>query len=115
LNRAPNDEGAWRRFVAPALATVLLGALVYLGFAALPELLGVPTRHWLVVAVPAAYGTAVLFGLLYGWALRRLRPITYAGIGLGGTAVVVAPAVPSPRSPGRHRPERVEPENTPNW
>ena len=109
LNRAANGEGAWRQFLAPALATILLGGLVYLAFAALPELLGVPAGHWLVVAVPAAYATAVAFGMSYGWALRRLRPITYAGIGLGGTAVVVAPAIPKPRAPGRHRAERVEP------
>jgi amino acid transporter len=109
LNRSPNGEGPWRSFAAPALATILLGALTYLAFAHLPELLGVPSSSRLVTAIPAAYGAAVLFGLSYGWALRRLSPITYAGIGLGGTAVVVAPAVPSPRTAGRHRAEQLEP------
>jgi amino acid transporter len=108
LNRAPNNEGPWRAFVAPVLATVLLGALVYLAAINLPALLGVPSRHWLVIAVPAAYALAVCFGVLFGFALKARSPITYAGIGLGGTAVVVAPAVPQQRSPGAHRPDRIQ-------
>lgn len=108
LNRAPNEEGPWRAFVAPALATVLLGALVYLAAADLPALLGVPSRHWLVLAVPLAYAALVVVGLLFGALLKAKSPITYAGIGLGGTAVVVAPAVPQQRVPGAHRPDRIE-------
>jgi hypothetical protein len=38
--------------------------------------------------------------------LRGARPVVYAGIGLGGTAVVVSPNVPQQRTPGAHRPER---------
>jgi amino acid transporter len=108
LNRAPNNEGAWRAFVAPVLATVLLGALLYLTAANLPALLGVPSRHWLVIAVPAAFALVVTLGVLFGLVLKSRSPITYAGIGLGGTAVVVAPAVPQQRSPGAHRPERIQ-------
>ena len=98
LNRAPAGESTWRRFVAPALATVLLGALCHLAFRHLPGL------------VPVAYVVAVAFGVSYALALRRLAPITYAGIGLGGAALVVPPAavvVPRQRVPGAHRPERV--------
>lgn len=107
LNRAPSDEGPWRRFFAPALATVGVGTLVYLAALNLPELLGVPSRHWLVVAVPAAYALCLLFGAGFGLVLRARSPITYAGIGLGGTAVVVAPAVPQQRTPGAHRADRI--------
>jgi hypothetical protein len=57
--------------------------------------------------VLGAIAVAVLFGISYGCALRALRPIVYAGIGLGGTAVVVVPAIPGPRVPGAHRPERI--------
>ena len=95
LNRAPNDETAWQRFVAPGLATVLIGALCYLAFVDLGELLGVPSGDPLLVFVPGAFVVAVLFGVAYGFALRALGPIVYAGIGLGGTAVVVAPAIPA--------------------
>lgn len=108
LNRAPDGEGAWRRLIAPALATVLVGALAYLAAVNLPALLGVPARHWLVIAVPAAYAWCLLFGVAFGLVLRAVRPVTYAGIGLGGTAVVVAPAVPQQRAPGAHRPERID-------
>jgi hypothetical protein len=108
LNRAPNDESAWQRFVAPGLATVLVGALCYLAFVDLPELLGVPSGDPLLVFVPSAFGAAVLFGVSYGSVLRAAGPIAYAGIGLGGTAVVIAPAIPRPREPGAHRPERID-------
>jgi amino acid transporter len=108
LNRAPNDETAWQRFVAPGLATVLIGTLCYLAFEHLGELLGVPSGAPLLIVVPGAFVVAVLFGVAYGTALRALGPIVYAGIGLGGSAVVVAPAIPQPRQPGAHRPERID-------
>lgn len=108
LNRAPNDESAWQRFVAPGLATVLIGALCYLAFSNLGELLGVPSGAALLVVVPVAVLAAVLFGVGHGFMLRALGPIVYAGIGLGGTAVVVTPEVPRPREPGAHRPERID-------
>ncbi|GGQ69057.1 APC family permease [Couchioplanes azureus] len=97
LNRHPEGEGVLRRFLAPGVSTVLLGVLTYLAYLSFPEL------------VVAAAATALL-GVLYGLVLRWARPVVYAGIGLGGAAVVVAPApvaVPRPRSPGAHRPERV--------
>ena len=62
-------------------------------------------RSW--CSCRALSSVAVLFGVAYGSALRALGPIVYAGIGLGGTAVVVAPAIPRPREPGAHRPERI--------
>jgi hypothetical protein len=58
--------------------------------------------------LPGALLVTVLFGVSYGCALRALSPIVYAGIGLGGTAVVVTPAIPRPREPGAHRPERID-------
>ncbi|HET6530334.1 MAG TPA: APC family permease [Actinoplanes sp.] len=107
LNRVPDGESVWRRLVAPAAATILLGALAYLAFTHLPALFGVPAGHPLTFVVPAGYAAVLLVGVAYGYAVKAVRPITYAGIGLGGTAVVVAPAVPKPRGPGAHRPERV--------
>ncbi len=89
--------------MAPGPATVLLGSLCYLAFVNLPDLLGLSGP-----LVPAAYGVVVLLGVLHGVAVRAAAPITYAGIGLGGTAVApVPPAVPRQRTPGAHRPERV--------
>ncbi|MEV8504125.1 APC family permease [Actinoplanes sp. NPDC051475] len=97
LNRHPGDEGIWRRFGAPSASTIGFGALAYLAYLQFPGL------------VAAALAT-VLLGVLYAVVLRFARPVTYAGIGLGGAAVVVAPStltVPRPRSPGAHRPDRV--------
>ncbi|MFI7602593.1 APC family permease [Actinoplanes sp. NPDC049681] len=97
LNRRPDGEGIWRRFVAPSVSTVGFGALAYLAYLQFPDL------------VTAALATVVL-GVVYGVVLRFVRPVIYAGIGLGGNAVVVAPStltLPRPRSPGAHRPERV--------
>ncbi|MFI7539888.1 APC family permease [Actinoplanes sp. NPDC049599] len=108
LNRSPNGEGAWQRLFAPTIGTVGLGVLGYLAARDLPALLGVPMlRVWIGLA---AAGAAVLAGLGSGLALRRTAPVVYAGIGLGGAAVVVTPtlpALPRQRLPGAHRPERV--------
>ncbi|HEX5201520.1 MAG TPA: APC family permease [Actinoplanes sp.] len=106
LNRVPNGEGAWGRFLAPILSTVALGTLCYLAFWNIPSLLGVPPDATLVWLVPAALSAVAGAGLVHGVALRGARPTVYAGIGQGGTAVVVTP-LPQPRKPGAHRPERV--------
>ncbi|MEU4559356.1 APC family permease [Actinoplanes sp. NPDC023936] len=110
LNRAPGGESAWGRFVSPLLSTVFLGSLVCLAFRDLPEILGLPAGYPLVRAVPAAIGGCVLLGLAHAAAVRWRWPERYAGIGLCGTAVVVTPypEIPAQRSPGAHRPERVE-------
>jgi len=115
LNRAPDGENAWRRFLAPGLATIAFGTLGYLAVVNLAELLGVRPGDPLTRILPGAFGLAVLFGIGYGLVLRKTRPIVYAGIGLGGTAVVVSPTsapVPKQRTPGAHRPERINRELT---
>ncbi|MFF0380806.1 APC family permease [Actinoplanes missouriensis] len=110
LNRAPGGESAWGRFVSPLLSTVSLGSLVYLAFRDLPEILGLPAGYPLVRAVPAAIGGCVVLGLAHAALVRWRWPERYAGIGLCGTAVVVTPypKIPEQRTPGAHRPERVE-------
>ncbi|MFF5296990.1 APC family permease [Paractinoplanes globisporus] len=107
LNRVPNGEGTWGRFLAPILSTVGLGTLCYLAFWNIPSLLGVPPDSTLVWFAPAALATAAGAGLVHGVALRGVRPELYAGVGQGGNAVIVTPRVPRPREPGAHRPERV--------
>jgi amino acid transporter len=107
LNRHPGRENLWCRFVAPALATVALGTLAVLAYRNLPALLGVAPHDALVRTVPVVFGAELVLGMLYAVVLRGARPVVYAGIGLGGTAVVVSPRVPLPRAPGAHRPGRV--------
>jgi hypothetical protein len=95
LNRDPAGAGVWRRLVAPLLSTVGLGVLCYL---ALP-------------GVPLVWAGVVLAGAGYGLVVRWADPVRYAGIGLGGFAVVVTPvppALPRQRAPGAHRPNRVD-------
>jgi amino acid transporter len=113
LNRAPGAESAWSRFVAPVLSTVSLASLGYLAFRDLPALLGLPAGSARVWAVPAALAACLMLGLAHAGLLRLLRPVTYAGVGLGGAVVVItplpeAPRIPQQRSPGAHRPERIE-------
>ncbi|MFI1995795.1 amino acid permease [Actinoplanes sp. NPDC020271] len=128
LNRVPGREGVWSRFAAPVLSAVALGVLLYLACLNLPELLGVPSGSpWPAVVFGGLAGCLVT-GSVHALALRSVRPVRYAGIGLGGTAVVITPVSPPPRPvpeeadpveavkvprqrvPGAHRPERVHPE-----
>jgi amino acid transporter len=109
LNRMPEHAGLYRGLVAPMLSTVALGVLAYSAFGNLPALLGVPAGSPLVLIVPAVLAGAVALGLAHALLLRATRPIDYAGIGEQGTPVVTARALPEPRDPGRHRPERVRP------
>jgi amino acid transporter len=108
FNQVPDGtEGVWHRLVAPILSTVSLGVLVYLAFADLRTLLGVPGSSAVRWIVPAALGAAALLGVAHALILRAARPVAYAGIGQGGTPVVITPTVPEQPEPGRHRPERV--------
>ncbi|MGW4940682.1 hypothetical protein ACWEOZ_03710 [Actinoplanes sp. NPDC004185] len=95
-----------RRAPASAVPTVVAGAVIG-GYA----YAGAGIDRWPERA--GAAGILVLLGLGYGVALRRADPVRYAGIGLGGAAVVVTPplpALPRQRIPGAHRPERVSSE-----
>jgi amino acid transporter len=107
LNRAPEGENVLVRLVAPALATVGLGALASLAVTHLPALLGVPPGARPAWLIPVGCVAVLVTGAAYALVLWMVRPVRYAGIGLGGTAVVVSRAVPKPRQPGAHRPERV--------
>ncbi|MEU4423652.1 APC family permease [Actinoplanes sp. NPDC024001] len=117
LNRVPGQEGAWTRFFAPVLSTVSLASLGYLALLNLPGLVGMPDGHVLIWAVPGGLAGCLVLGLAHAAVLRAGNPVGYAGIGLGGVAVVVTPhpldapeppRIPRQRTPGAHRPERVE-------
>ncbi|MEU4694414.1 APC family permease [Actinoplanes sp. NPDC023714] len=115
LNRVPGGESAWERFVAPVLSMVFLGSLAYLAFRDLPGILGLPAGYPLVRVVPAAIGGCLVLGLAHAAVIKGVWPERYAGIGLCGTAVVItprrpepAPLIPRQRTPGAHRPERVD-------
>jgi amino acid transporter len=110
LNRVPNGEGAFTRFVAPVLSTVALGAVAYLAFRDLALLLGVPGGSALRWIVPAALAVVAGLGVLHALVLRGARPVIYAGIGQGGIPVVITPtappSLPEPLGPRRPLDER---------
>ena len=81
--REPRGEPAWRRLVAPALATLALLAMVWSGLANYATLLGVPPGSTEAWALPALFAVAAVAGFLYGLWLRSSRPDVYQGIGLG--------------------------------
>ena len=81
--RDPRGEPAWRRLVAPALATLALLAMVWSGLANYATLLGVPPGSTEAWVLPALFAVAGIAGVAYGLWLRSSRPDVYQGIGLG--------------------------------
>jgi amino acid transporter len=98
--RTATNEGPWRRFIAPVIASVLLAALTWLTLSNLDVLFGVASGSALTWAVPVAYVVALLVGAGYGLFLKHRRPAVYAAIGLGAHAMTAA-AIPAPRA-GAH-------------
>ena len=84
--RDPRGENAWRRLVAPALATLALLAMVWAGLANYATLLGVAPGSTEAWALPAAFAVAGALGVGYGVWLRSARPEVYQGIGMGADA-----------------------------
>jgi hypothetical protein len=82
----PSHEPAWRRVIAPALATIGLIVAIVLALANYATLLGAGASGPIVWILPGLYLVAVVFGLLWGLYLRSSRPDVYAGIGLGANA-----------------------------
>ena len=81
--RDPRGEPAWRRLVAPALATLALLAMVWSGLANYATLLGVPPGSTEAWVLPVLFAVAGVAGILYGLWLRSSRPDVYQGIGHG--------------------------------
>lgn len=84
--RDPRGENAWRRLIAPALATLALLAMVWAGLANYATLLGVAPGSTEAWALPAPFAGAGALGVGYGIWLRSARPSVYRGIGLGADA-----------------------------
>jgi amino acid transporter len=80
-------ENAWRRTIAPALASIALAAVIAVALANFAILLGVDAhdpRRWIL---PAVYPVAAVAGFVWALYLRRRNPAVYAAIGLGANAV----------------------------
>jgi amino acid transporter len=79
------DENAWQRAIAPALATIALGALVVLLIVNFDSLLGSDPSSPLRWIFPAIVLAAAVVGVIWGAFLRRNRPDVYEGIGRAAT------------------------------
>jgi amino acid transporter len=85
--RTPNDENAWRRFIAPALAAITLGVVVYYAVDGFHNLLSVAPDHPLRWIIPALYPAIAVAGILWALVLRATRRDVYDRIGLGANTV----------------------------
>ncbi|WP_262384794.1 APC family permease [Actinoplanes teichomyceticus] len=91
LNRAPGRENLWTRFLTPVVSTVFLGLLLHIAGRHLPSLLGVRSGSIWVTVVLGGLAACLVTGLAHALVLRTMHPVRYAGIGLGGVALVVTP------------------------
>lgn len=87
--RNPSGENAWRRAIAPVLATVSLAIVLFLALKNFGTLLGVADDHPLRWGVPIAYVIIAGLGIVWGLVLRSTRPDVYATIGLGARSATV--------------------------
>lgn len=80
--------GVGRGVIAPAVAAVGLGGVLYVTVAQFAVLLGVQATSSLRWQLPALYAAAAMVG--FGWALvlRDRQPVVYARIGRGAHSVV---------------------------
>lgn len=83
--RDARGEGAWPRLLAPILATIALGYVMWQVFDNLSLLLGTEdkTAIW---GFPIAYGVAAVVGIIWALILRGLNRQDYDAIGLGARA-----------------------------
>lgn len=81
--RDHRGEPAWRRLVAPALATILLVGIAVLAAMHYAVLLGVPPGDTAAWALPASYAVIAVLGAGWGLALRARRPRVWDRIGSG--------------------------------
>jgi O-antigen/teichoic acid export membrane protein len=79
------EENAWQRGIAPALATIALGALVVLLVANFDSLLGTDPSSPLRWLFPAIVFAAAVAGVIWGIILRKNHPDVYEGIGSAAT------------------------------
>lgn len=84
--RNPSGENAWRRVIAPTLASIGLVIVVYLAVENYDILLGVAPDNQLRWILPGLYAIAAVLGLIWALILKVSRPDVYDNIGLGANA-----------------------------
>jgi amino acid transporter len=80
-SRLDTGENVWQRILAPGLATVLLSAILVVLVVNFNALLAPDSPSYLAWLLPSVIGLAAVAGLIWGMALKSVRPDVYAGIG----------------------------------
>lgn len=82
--RQPSGEDAWRRAIAPVLASIALVIVLFLAISNYDTLIGTGSpERWLL---PGSYIVVAAIGLWWARFLRRSRPDVYERIGRGANA-----------------------------
>jgi amino acid transporter len=87
-------ESAWTRLVAPILAIIAVGFVIFRAVENFYILLNVADSDPLRWILPASYVVVAAVGILLALALRTAKPDVYATIGLGADSVAAQPAAP---------------------
>ncbi|WP_415830290.1 GNAT family N-acetyltransferase [Kibdelosporangium persicum] len=86
--RGDTGENAWRKFVSPAIAAILLLVVLWLTLDQYSTLLGLPAGHPAVWILPLTFAVFGVAGICWGAYLKSARPSVYAAIGLGANSVI---------------------------
>ncbi|HEX2806233.1 MAG TPA: APC family permease, partial [Kineosporiaceae bacterium] len=87
--RNRRGESLWHTVVAPVLATLGVGVILFLVLANFATLLGVEESSPLRWGIPASFILVGAGGVAYGLMLKIRRPQVYAAIGLGAKSAEV--------------------------
>ncbi|MGW3469147.1 APC family permease [Saccharopolyspora sp. NPDC000995] len=89
LRERDHPHGRWRTAVAPALAALVLGVVLFLTVASFGTALGVDDRDPAAWILPLGFLVVLVLGAIWGAVLKRARPQAYARIGMGARATTV--------------------------
>ncbi|WP_432844190.1 APC family permease [Dactylosporangium sp. CA-092794] len=84
----------WSTTIAPTIASLALGSMLWLTLAKYDVLLGVadPSSRAPVV-LPSLFGVAAIAGAVWAIIIKTTRPAIYRSIGLGATTATAAPRI----------------------
>jgi amino acid transporter len=83
LNRR-QDETLWAKTIAPALAAIAIGVIIYIVSTNADSMLGTEKSSTLKYIFPGLIAAAAVIGLIWGAIMKSTNPPVYVGIGNGG-------------------------------
>jgi amino acid transporter len=90
--RDRREESLWASRIAPVLAILAMGGVLYLSVIHFHTLLGVEKGSLLPKLVPVVFAILAALGALWALFLKKARPEVYSGIGHGAKAPLVQAA-----------------------